>query len=177
MKIDIIMTKEPVCCSPCDTVQSVSQLMKQYDVGALPVVADGMSRHLMGIITDRDLCISAMVQGKDPRTTTIAEYFTRNPITCSVDDPVEICEQKMKRYRIRRILVVDGKNSCVGIVAQADLARMNPPERIQTLLMEISRPRITQASPYRGVIFGLVKDRPALTDLPDQPKPRDSEMN
>ncbi len=172
MKIEIIMTKEPVCCSPYDTVQRVSQLMKKYDVGALPVVADGMSRHLVGIVTDRDLCISVMAEGKDPRTTAIADYFTRNPITCSADAPVEICEQKMKRYRIRRILVVDKQHSCVGIVAQADLARMNPPERIQTLLMEISWPNSTQGSPYRGVILGPVNDQPGhyrLTGLSQAP--------
>ena len=167
MKIEIIMTKEPVCCSPYDTVQRVSQLMKKYDVGALPVVADGLSRHLVGIVTDRDLCVLAMAGGKDPCTTTIADYFTRNPITCSADDPVELCEQKMKRYRIRRILVVDKQHSCVGIVAQADIARMNPPERIQTLLMEISRPNSTQGSPYRGVIFGPVTPSRSITDLPD----------
>ena len=167
MKIEIIMTKEPVCCSPYDTVQRVSQLMKKYDVGSLPVVADDMSRHLVGIVTDRDLCISAVAEGKDPRTTTIADYFTRNPITCSADDPVEICEQKMKRCRIRRILVVDRQNSCVGIVAQADIARMNSPERIQTLLMEISRPNSTQGCPYRGFIFGPVTTSQSITDLSD----------
>lgn len=166
MKIEVIMTKEPVCCSPQDTVQRVSQLMKQYDVGALPVVADALSRRLVGIITDRDLCLSAMFEGRDPRTTAIADCCTRNPITCFAGDPVEMCEQKMKRYRIRRIPVVDTKNSCVGIVAQADLARVSQPEKIQTLLMEISRPKPGQASPYRGVIFGPVKTGLTISELP-----------
>jgi CBS domain-containing protein len=176
MKIEIIMTKEPVCCSPYDTVQRVSQLMKKCDVGALPVVADDMSRHLVGMITDRDLCISVMAEGRDPRTTTIADYFTRNPITCSADDLVEMCEQKMKRYRIRRVPVVDRENACVGIVAQADLARVNIPERIQRLLMEISRPNANQASPYRGVILGQVRTSKTSADL-DEAKSRESEMN
>jgi CBS domain-containing protein len=178
MKIEVIMTKDPVCCSPHDTVQHVSQLMKQYDVGALPVVGGGMSRYLVGMITDRDLCLSALVAGRNPGSTVIADYFSRNPVTCLADDPVEICEQKMKRYRIRRIPVVDSQNSCVGIVSQADLAHVSQPERIQTLLMEISRRNPWQAGPYRGVILGLVKADPVVTELPaDSTQTQESEMN
>ncbi|MGZ4871337.1 MAG: CBS domain-containing protein, partial [Candidatus Angelobacter sp.] len=71
------MTKQPICCSPSDMAQKVAQMMRQHDVGAIPVVSDLVSKNLVGIITDRDLCISAMADGKDPRTTPIAGYFTK----------------------------------------------------------------------------------------------------
>lgn len=66
MKIESIMTKQPICCSPSDTLQHVAQMMREQDVGALPVVSDLVSKQLVGIITDRDLCISAVAEGKDP---------------------------------------------------------------------------------------------------------------
>ncbi len=142
MKIETIMTRQPTCCSPADTVQAVAQMMQKLDVGAIPVVSDAASRRLVGIITDRDLCVSAMAQGKDPRSTPIADYFTKQVITCFPDDTLESCEQKMKQNKIRRIPVVDRQNSCVGIVVQADLARVESPENFQALVAEISRPKI-----------------------------------
>lgn len=147
MNIESIMTKQPVCCSPADTVQTVARLMKQHDVGAIPVVSDLISKKLIGIVTDRDLCVSAMAEGRDPRTTSIANYFTKTVITCSPEDTLEACEQKMKQHRIRRIPVVDKQNSCIGIVVQADIARVDRPENFQTLLAEISRPNVRRAAP------------------------------
>ncbi len=147
MKIETIMTKEPTCCSPSDTVQHVAQMMRQRDVGAIPVVSDMVSKRLVGIITDRDLCISAMAEGKDPRSTPVADYFTKQVITCAPDDALETCEQKMKQHRIRRIPVVDKQNCCVGIVVQADIARVDKPESFQALITEISRPNIKRPAP------------------------------
>lgn len=103
MNVESIMTKQPICCSPSDTVQKVAQMMKQHDVGAIPVVSDLISKKLVGIITDRDVCVSAIADGKDPHTTPIAGYFTKTVITCSPEDSLEACEQKMKQHRIRRI--------------------------------------------------------------------------
>ncbi|MBZ5524499.1 MAG: CBS domain-containing protein [Acidobacteriia bacterium] len=141
MTVENIMTKEPQCCSPEDTVQVVAQLMKKLDVGAIPVIADQVSKRLVGIITDRDLCITAMAEGKDPRTTKIAPYFTKTVVTCMPGDTLEVCEQKMKLNKIRRILVVDAQYKCLGIVVQADLARVEKPEAFRELVAEISKPK------------------------------------
>lgn len=142
MNIESIMTKQPVCCSPAATAQDVAQMMREHDVGAIPVVSDLVSKQLIGIITDRDLCVSAMADGKDPRTTPIADYFTKAVITCTPEDTLQACEQKMKQHRIRRIPVVDKQNSCVGIVVQADIARVDRAENFQALLAEISIPNV-----------------------------------
>ncbi len=142
MNIESIMTKQPLCCSPAASVQDVARIMKENDVGAIPVVSDLVSKQLVGIITDRDLCISAMADGKDPRKTSIADYFTKSVVTCAPEDTLEACEQKMKQCRIRRIPVVDKQNSCIGIVVQADLARVERPESFQALVAEISKPNV-----------------------------------
>jgi CBS domain-containing protein len=122
-------------------------MMRQQDVGAIPVVSDLVSKRLVGIITDRDLCVSALADGKDPHTTPIAAYYTKEVITCSPGDTLEACEQKMKQHRIRRIPVVDKQNSCVGIIVQADIARVDKPESFQALITEISRPTIKRPAP------------------------------
>ena len=147
MKIETIMTKEPICCRPSDTAQNVAQMMRRQDVGAIPVVSDLDSKKLIGIITDRDLCVSLMAEGKDPCRTTIGSYYTQEVITCSPEDTLEVCEQKMKQHRIRRIPVVDSKNSCVGIVVQADIARVDKPESFQALVTEISKPNLKVPAP------------------------------
>ena len=147
MKIETIMTKEPICCRPSDTAQNVAQMMRRQDVGAIPVVSDLVSKKLIGIITDRDLCVSMLAEGKDPCNTTIGSYYTQEVITCSPEDTLEICEQKMKQHRIRRIPVVDSKNSCVGIVVQADIARVDKPESFQALVTEISKPNLKVPAP------------------------------
>ncbi len=147
MTVETFMTKQPTCCSPSDTVQHVAQVMRQLDVGAVPVVADMVSKRLVGIITDRDLCISAIAEGKDPRTTQIAGYFTKDVVTCAPEDTLADCEQKMKAHKVRRIPVVDKENCCVGIVVQADIARVDKPESFQALIAEISRPSIRRPAP------------------------------
>jgi CBS domain-containing protein len=147
MKIENVMTRQPTCCSPADTVQEVAQMMRRLDVGAIPVVSDLVSKKLVGIITDRDLCITAMAEGKDPHTTTIGSYFTKEVITCSPEETLEACEQKMRQHRIRRIPIVDNKNSCVGIIVQADIARLDKPESFQALVAEISKPKVRPAAP------------------------------
>jgi CBS domain-containing protein len=141
MTVETIMTKDPKCCSPEDTVQSVAQLMKKLDVGAIPVVADQVSKRLVGIITDRDLCVTVLAEGKDPRATKIAPYFTKTVVTCMPGDTLAACEEKMKLSRIRRIPVVDAKYTCLGIVVQADIARVENPEVFKELVAEISTPR------------------------------------
>lgn len=141
MTVETIMTKDPQCCSPEDTVQVVAQLMKKLDVGAIPVVGDKVSKRLVGIITDRDLCVTAMAEGKDPRTTKIAPYFTKTVVTCMPSDTLEVCEQRMKLNRVRRMPVVDAKLTCLGIVVQADIARVEKPEAFKELVTEISKPR------------------------------------
>jgi CBS domain-containing protein len=146
MKIETIMTREPICCEPSDSVEKIARLMKEFDIGAIPVIADFVSHRLVGIITDRDLCVSVTADGKDPHKTGIAPYFTRLVITCAPEDTLESCEELMKKHRIRRLPVVDRENRCLGIVAQADLARASTAERFQSVVAAISTPHQARAA-------------------------------
>ena len=141
MKVSDVMTKQLVVCLKWDTAQSVAALMKNHDIGSIPVVADFVSKHLEGIVTDRDLCVRLVAENKDPRISQVERFMTRNPITCAPNDSLPHCEQLMRENRIRRIPVVDKQGQCVGIVAQADIVLHDSPENVGQMMAVISTPR------------------------------------
>lgn len=115
------MTDNPVCCVPSDTVQRVASVMKDEDVGCLPVVDEHISGRLVGVITDRDVCCRVTAAGHDPQSTAIEPYITRNVITCLADDELEHCLELFRKHGIHRVPVVDEKNRCIGMIALADV--------------------------------------------------------
>lgn len=148
MKVKDVMTKNPVCCRSTDSAIAVAGVLRDNDIGSVPVVSSE-SQQLEGIITDRDLCCGVLAQGLDAKTTTIARFVTRNPVACSPEDDVESCEKAMQDHQIRRAPVIDGQGRCVGIVAQADLALKlkDQPQIFQKTVAAISsRPRSRQPS-------------------------------
>ena len=134
-----VMTKNPVCALPDDTVASVAQLMRERDIGPVPIVEDKISKKLLGIVTDRDLAIKVVAEGRDPKTTTVKEVMTKDVVTCRENDKIGSTLDAMSKHQLRRILVVDADNMLVGIIAQADIAtRMNEPEKTGEVVKEIS---------------------------------------
>ncbi len=139
MKVREAMSLNPVCSTPNDSVQNVANMMCDLNVGSVPVVADQQSRTLLGMITDRDLCCTVLARGLDAKTTRIEEFVTQNPVACRDGENVEKCEHLMQEHQIRRIPVVDAENRVIGIVAQADLALKDKPERVHKTVAEISK--------------------------------------
>jgi CBS domain-containing protein len=139
MKVREIMTKDPVCCVLTDTAQRVAQVLRDEDIGSVPIIEDHESCKLIGMITDRDLCCSVIADGLDPKTTTIVNLISSELVSCRDSDNLEKCEQEMQQHQIRRMPVVDGEGCCIGIVAQADLALHCKPEEVSKTIAEISR--------------------------------------
>jgi len=117
-----IMTKDPECCLPSDSVMKAAQLMKSEDVGPIPIVDDKEGKKLTGIVTDRDLAIKVVAEARDPKTTSIEEVMSEGLVTCRENDDVQTVLKLMQDNQIRRIPVVDKKDQLVGIIAQADVA-------------------------------------------------------
>ncbi len=140
MKVRDIMTPEPVCCTPEDNAQKVATMLRDQDIGSMPVVLDQSSRKLAGVITDRDLCCNVVAQGLDSAQTKVDRIFSLHPVTCRDGENIAVCEQLMEEHQIRRIPVVDGEGSCIGIVSQADLALHEKPERVSKLMAQVSKP-------------------------------------
>jgi CBS domain-containing protein len=117
MKVREVMTLDPVCCLASDTAQRAAQIMRDHNVGSVPVVADHESRKLVGMITDRDLCCSIIADGLDSQETTMFKFVSGNPVTCRDGENLDKCERAMQEHQVRRIPVVDGEGRCIGIVA------------------------------------------------------------
>ena len=139
MKVKEVMSVNPTCCTPNDTAQYVGKMMCDLNVGSVPVVADHQSRSLLGMITDRDLCCRVLALGLDAKSTPIQEFVSYNPAICRDGENVESCERLMQEHQVRRIPVVDKENHIIGIVAQADLALKDKPERVHKTVAEISK--------------------------------------
>jgi CBS domain-containing protein len=136
-----VMTKDPVCCVPTDTVDRAAQIMKAEDVGSVPVVEDQQTHKLIGIITDRDLALKVVAEERDPLGTRVEEVMTRNPVTCRPDDKLQRALQLMAENQVRRIPVVDEDGRIIGIIAQADMAtRIGEPTKTAEVVREISEP-------------------------------------
>ena len=140
MKVKDVMSKSLIYCTSADPSQHVADLMKKHQIGAIPVVDSLDKKHLLGIVTDRDLCIKLLAEGR-PASTPVLAVMTEKPYTCRAEDTLETCESMMQKHKVRRIPVVDEKNQCVGIVAQADVALKDDAKHIQSMLSAISTPR------------------------------------
>jgi CBS domain-containing protein len=116
------MTSDPSCCAPDDPVQRVAQLMADKDCGCIPVVADGTDGRVIGVITDRDIAVRGVAQGKGPDTR-VRDVMTPDPFCCPLDADVKDVERVMAERQVRRVVVIDDAGCCVGMIAQADLAR------------------------------------------------------
>jgi CBS domain-containing protein len=117
-----VMTKNPVCCEPGDAVSRVAEVMKREDVGSVPVVESQKSKHLMGIVTDRDIVVKVVADGRAVDRATVQDAMTANPSCCREDDDVERAMAAMKDRQVRRMPIVDSDGRLTGIISQADVA-------------------------------------------------------
>jgi len=139
-KCSDVMTENPACCLPTDQAPKAAALMKSENVGSIPVIESEQTRKLIGIVTDRDLAIQIVADGRD-KSTKIADVMTTNVVTCRADEDVQIALDAMADYQLRRIPVVDVDNRIVGIISQADVAtRVDQPEETAEVVKEISQP-------------------------------------
>ncbi|HET6711519.1 MULTISPECIES: CBS domain-containing protein [unclassified Amycolatopsis] len=115
-----IMTSDATCARESDTVHDAAVTMAQKGVGALPIC--GEDNRLKGMITDRDIVVKVLAEGKDPRAVHTGELAQGEVVTIGADDDAQEILRTMSEHRVRRLPVIDG-HDLVGIVAQADVAR------------------------------------------------------
>jgi CBS domain-containing protein len=118
-QINQIMSRDVRVVAPSATVQQAAEQMRKLDVGAMPI-CDGQK--LIGMITDRDIAVRTVADGKDPKTTKVSDVMSSEIVWCFDDDDVQDVARVMGERQIRRIPVVDHDKKLVGIVALADLA-------------------------------------------------------
>ena len=119
MKISDVMTPDVEVVNPDDTLKTAAQLMADLDSEALPV---GQNDLLIGVITDRDITIRAVAEGRDPEKTTVRQAMSHDALYCFGDENVADVSQKMGAWWVRRLPVVNQDKRLVGIVSLGDLA-------------------------------------------------------
>jgi CBS domain-containing protein len=118
MKIQDIMTSDVQCCGPDTNLAAAAKMMWDSDCGALPVL--NVEGHVMGMITDRDICMAAATKNKPASDITVWETVSGKAYTCRLSDDVHTALDIMKREKVRRLPVVDEDGVLQGIVAMND---------------------------------------------------------
>ncbi|RSN62562.1 CBS domain-containing protein [Amycolatopsis coloradensis] len=118
-----IMTAGATCVSASETVLDAAKKMAAESVGAVPIC--GEDGKLKGMLTDRDIVVKVLAEGKDPRALHASELAQGEAVTIGADDDAEEIMRTMANHKVRRLPVIDG-HKLVGIVAQADVARALP---------------------------------------------------
>ena len=135
-----VMTENPVCAVPEDTVVRVAEIMKAQDVGPVPVVETHESKRLVGIVTDRDLALLVVATDRQPSSVKVSEVMCRDLVTCRDDENADVALDLMKSEQVRRILIVDEAGRLAGIIAQADVAKSEGDRQTGDVVEKISRP-------------------------------------
>jgi CBS domain-containing protein len=130
-----IMTPGTECIGENDTVQEAAKRLAELDVGAMPIC--GEDERLKGMLTDRDIVVKVLAQGKEPADVRAGELAQGKPVTIGADDSVDEALQTMKEHGVRRLPVIDG-HDLVGMVSQADVARNLDDEKVGDLVEAIS---------------------------------------
>jgi CBS domain-containing protein len=115
-----VMTPNPECIGENETLLDAARKLAQLGVGSMPIC--GQDDRLKGMLTDRDIVVKAIAQGKDPASTRAGELGEGKPVTIGADDSLQETLHTMAQYQVRRLPVIDG-HKLVGIIAVADIAR------------------------------------------------------
>lgn len=135
-----IMSKNPICCRVADSALSVAEMMKSEDIGSMPVISSDSERQVVGIVTDRDLALRLIAEGRAPEATAISDIMTSNPVICHAGDDIRDAMESMSGQQVRRIPVIDEEGRLCGIIAQADIARHLDERQAGEVLEDISQP-------------------------------------
>lgn len=137
MLVKDIMSKDVACVSSEDSIERAAQLMKQYDVGSIPVCNQ---EKVVGIVTDRDIAVRVVAEGQDTKSQKVCDIMTTNPAVGNPDMNVKDAVEIMSRNQIRRLPIV-GNDNLVGIVALADIS-LEPTlsNNAEDALKDISKP-------------------------------------
>ncbi len=149
MKVRDVMTKYPSCCTAECSLEAVARMMRDRDCGAIPIVGDLASQFPVGIITDRDIVLRAVADGRDIRALTVRDCMTAPVVTVPDDTNLRDCVELLEERQIRRVVVVDEEGRCCGIVAQADIATHASKRTAGELLQQVSQPVPAAAPPSR----------------------------
>ena len=130
-----IMTGSAECIGENDSILDAAKMMAKLDIGAMPIC--GEDNRLKGMITDRDIAVKVIADGRDPSQVKAGELGQGKPVTIGADDPVSLAITTMADHQVRRLPVIDG-HDLIGIVSVADIAKNAEDDDVGALIQLIS---------------------------------------
>lgn len=123
MRVEELMSRSVFSCRPEDTLDKAAKQMWENDFGVVPVCEGNGETRLIGVITDRDICMSAYFQGKPLHEIRVSQAMTREVRVCHPEDAAADAERTMRGAQVRRLPVVSAAGELIGIISLADIAR------------------------------------------------------
>ncbi|HEV2755308.1 MAG TPA: CBS domain-containing protein [Actinomycetota bacterium] len=130
-----IMTGSAECIGENDSILDAAKMMAKQDIGAMPIC--GEDNRLKGMITDRDIVVKVLAEGRDPSQVRAGELGQGKPVTIGADDPISLAINTMADHQVRRLPVIDG-HDLIGIVSVADIAKNADDDDVGALIQLIS---------------------------------------
>jgi CBS domain-containing protein len=123
MKVEQLMTKGAACCTPDDTLNAAAHVLWERDCGVVPIVDPDGSQHVIGMLTDRDICMAAYTQGQPLSQIRVRDAMSRGVQSCRPGQDVAEAERTMRDAQLHRLPVVDEADQLLGVLSLADIAR------------------------------------------------------
>lgn len=123
MRIEQLMTKDVACCGPDESLERAAQIMWERDCGFIPVVEQGDSRRVLGVVTDRDTCMAAYTRGKALPQIRVGDVMSKQVRSCRPTEDLSEAEAVMREAQVHRLPVVDDADQLLGVISLADIAR------------------------------------------------------
>jgi CBS domain-containing protein len=130
-----VMTEDCQCIGEKDSILDAAKKLSELRVGAMPIC--GEDDRLKGMLTDRDIVVRVLAEGKDPAQTTAGDLAQGKPVTIGADDSIDEAVSVMAEHKVRRLPVIDG-HDLVGIISQADVATEIDEKKVGDLVESIS---------------------------------------
>ncbi len=144
MLVSKVMDTTPAYCVPADTAEAVASIMKRNDIEFMPVVENEPTHMLVGVVTDRDLCLRVVGEGKSPAHTQVGDLMTAPGVRCRDEDDLRTAERIMRRCGVHHLPVLNDGGALVGVIALADVLRSGHSEASQ------EKPNIVPRTRARG---------------------------
>jgi CBS domain-containing protein len=135
-RISEVMTSNPKTVEATEPVAAAAKIMRDEDVGIIPIVE---GQRLIGTVTDRDIAIRVVAEGKDAQSTTVRDIASTQLVTIDPQQDLDEALRLMAQHQVRRLPVVEEDGRLVGVVAQADVAREGQDAKTGHVVEEISR--------------------------------------
>lgn len=140
MNAEDIMTENPACCTPETQISEVARMMRDEDVGEIPVVQSAQEMSPLGVVTDRDIVVRIVAEGQNTMDKRAGDIMSSPVVTVQRATTLEEAAEIMAHHKIRRVPVVDESGQICGIVAQADIAMNAAPDKSGEVVAEVSEP-------------------------------------